>query len=49
MSRTPVLILLLLGLLAAFAFAEDDAKDGKLKIGVKFRPENCARKTEVRS
>lgn len=49
MSRTPVLILILLGLLAAFAFAEEDAKDGKLKIGVKFRPENCARKTEVRS
>lgn len=48
MSRTPVLILILLGL-AAFAFAEEDAKDGKLKIGVKFRPENCARKTEVRS
>jgi len=34
--------------MAALALANDfeDVKDGKLKIGVKYRPENCARKTE---
>lgn len=47
MART-ALLLLLVGLVA-FAFAEEpaDVKDGKLKIGVKFRPEKCERKTEV--
>ena len=49
MARTALLLLLVLGALVAFALADDaaDVKDGKLKIGVKFRPEKCERKTEV--
>jgi hypothetical protein len=47
-----LLLLALLVVLAAAAVMADEPAaeggEGKLKIGVKFRPTECTRKTEVR-